>query len=142
MSPPALNPNLYYSHECNFFFVLCILGSGLLLPISSAGQPAIFVYSATATLRHDSIPVAVQALKEHAHNMNATIEAMENEGAFREMNLPRFDVVTFLSNTGEGTYYPSESHAPIFSANEIMLVVLSQTGKDASQDYFRAFLIL
>jgi hypothetical protein len=100
-----------------YFLKLYILGYVLSLPTSSAGQPAILVYSATAAFRHDSIPVAVQALKDHAQNTNVTIEATENEGALREKNLVRFDAVVFLSNTGEGTCYISESHDPAFAVN-------------------------
>ncbi|KAK0235765.1 glycosyl-hydrolase [Armillaria nabsnona] len=72
------------------------------------------VYTATAGFRHDSIPAAIQALQARGSVINVDFENTEDKGIFTEQGLERYDVVIFLSTTGE---------------------VLDDTGKTAFQNY-------
>ncbi|SJL00031.1 uncharacterized protein ARMOST_03343 [Armillaria ostoyae] len=72
------------------------------------------VYTATTGFRHDSIPTAIQALEARGSVVNVDFENTEDKGIFTEQGLERYDVVIFLSTTGE---------------------VLDDTGKTAFQNY-------
>ncbi len=61
------------------------------------------VYTATVGFRHDSIPTAIQALQARGSVINVDFENTEDKGIFTEQGLERYDVVIFLSTTGEGT---------------------------------------
>ncbi|KAK0469903.1 class I glutamine amidotransferase-like protein [Desarmillaria tabescens] len=72
------------------------------------------VYTATAAFRHDSIPTAVQALQAKGSAANVDFVHTEDKGVFTDQGLEGYDVVIFLSTTGE---------------------VLDDTGKTAFQNY-------
>lgn len=75
----------------------------LFLPIVMAQmQPArVLIYSATAGFRHDSIPTAIAALKEHGSEINVEFDSTEDKTRFTVENLSRYDALLFLSTTGE-----------------------------------------
>ncbi|KAK0204690.1 trehalose utilization-domain-containing protein [Desarmillaria ectypa] len=72
------------------------------------------VYTATAGFRHDSIPTAIQALQARESAVNVNFKNMEDKNIFTDQGLEGYDVVIFLSTTGE---------------------VLDDTGKTAFQNY-------
>jgi type 1 glutamine amidotransferase len=67
------------------------------------GQPefSALVFSKTAAFRHDSIPAGVAAIRELGARHHFTVEATEDAAAFTDANLARFDVVIWLSTTGD-----------------------------------------
>ena len=78
-----------------------LLGGG-----SSAGAPAppelrILLFTKTAGFRHDSIPTAVQALRELGARNRIPVDATEDAAVFTEQRLRRYDVVVFLLTTGD-----------------------------------------
>jgi hypothetical protein len=79
----------------------------LLLPVLVQGGPARgLIYSATADYRHDSIPVARDALTERGQSINVQFDATEDETRFTDAGLASYDVLIFLMNTGEGSALP------------------------------------
>ncbi|KAK0495394.1 class I glutamine amidotransferase-like protein [Armillaria luteobubalina] len=72
------------------------------------------VYTATAGFRHDSIPTAVQALRARGSAVSIDFQNTEDKGVFTDQGLEGYDIVIFLSTTGE---------------------VLDDTGKTAFQNY-------
>ncbi|PBL03766.1 class I glutamine amidotransferase-like protein [Armillaria gallica] len=72
------------------------------------------VYTATAGFRHDSIPTAIQALQARGSAVNVDFVNTEDKGVFTDQGLEGYDIVIFLSTTGE---------------------VLDDTGKTAFQNY-------
>lgn len=61
----------------------------------------VLVFSKTAGFRHDSIPTAIQTLRELGKRGGFSIEASENAAAFNPANLRRFKVVVFANTTGD-----------------------------------------
>ncbi|KAL1748529.1 trehalose utilization-domain-containing protein [Schizophyllum fasciatum] len=104
--------------------------SGAALALA-ASTPRVLIYSATEQFRHDSIPTAVQALKDAggASSGNGSdssdsaggsgdfaiaFDSTEDGADFTDDNLRGYDALVFLSTTGE---------------------VLDDAGKDALQNY-------
>ena len=59
------------------------------------------VFSKTAAFRHDSIPAGVAAIRGLGARHDFRVDATEDAGAFTDRNLARYDVVVFLSTTGD-----------------------------------------
>jgi type 1 glutamine amidotransferase len=59
------------------------------------------VFSKTAGFRHDSIPDGVAAIEQLGKEHNFTVHATEAAGTFTGENLENYDVVIFLSTTGD-----------------------------------------
>ena len=59
------------------------------------------VFSKTAAFRHDSIPAAVAAVQRLGARNHFKVDATEDAAAFTDANLARYDVVIFLSTTGD-----------------------------------------
>src|SRR5690606_33374246 len=91
-----------------------LLASALVLPLAagSAGaqtQPpptddpefSALVFSKTAAFRHDSIPAGIAAIQELGEEHGFTVDATEDAGAFTPENLAQYDVVVWLSTTGD-----------------------------------------
>jgi hypothetical protein len=78
--------------------------SFLLLPIFVESVPASgLIYSATADYRHDSIPIARDAITASGQTINVQFDATEDEKRFTDAGLASYDVLIFLMNTGEGS---------------------------------------
>ncbi|MFG2055555.1 ThuA domain-containing protein [Micromonospora sp. NPDC048930] len=86
------------------------LGALLALPIAgSLSTPAAaaessfraLVFSKTAGFRHDSIPAGIAAIQKLGQENNFAVDATEDAGAFTDANLARYDVVVWLSTTGD-----------------------------------------
>lgn len=111
----------------------------LLLPVFVQSGPARgLIYSATADYRHDSIPVARDAIIARGQSINVQFDATEDETRFTDAGLASYDVLIFLMNTGEGsalflnTMVVSSSSPPEADTR----AVLDATGKAALQRYF------
>jgi hypothetical protein len=110
----------------------------LLLPVFVQSGPARgLIYSATADYRHDSIPVARDAITASGQSINVQFDATEDETRFTDAGLASYDVLVFLMNTGEGsalllTQWPFSSSPPEADTR----TVLDATGKAALQRYF------
>ncbi len=73
------------------------------------GSPALLVFSKTNGFRHEEgIVGGGQALAEIAADNNWGLYATENGAVFNKANLARFDVVIFLSATGDMLSTPQE----------------------------------
>jgi len=59
------------------------------------------IYSATADYRHDSIPIARDALIAHGRSINVQFDATEDRTLFTDAGLAPYDLLLFLMNTGE-----------------------------------------
>lgn len=63
----------------------------------------ILLYTATADFRHDSIPTAIESLKNQSTSgsYNLQFDATEDKTVFTDDNLSNYDAVMFVSTTGE-----------------------------------------
>jgi len=70
---------------------------------SDGGQTrfSALVFSKTAAFRHDSIPAGIAAIRQLGARHNFRVDATEDAAAFTYPNLRRYDVVIWLSTTGD-----------------------------------------
>jgi len=70
---------------------------------AASGDPpfSALVFSKTAAFRHDSIPAGVAAIRQLGARHHFTVDATEDAAAFTDANLARYDVVVWLSTTGD-----------------------------------------
>ena len=71
---------------------------------ASAQAPAldnVLVFSKTAGFRHDSIPAGIAAIQQLGQQNGFNVTATEDAAQFTDANLANFDVVVFLSTTGD-----------------------------------------
>ncbi len=61
----------------------------------------ILLFTKTAGFRHDSIPTAVQALRDLGARNRIDVDAAEDAAVFTDRRLRRYDVVVFLLTTGD-----------------------------------------
>ncbi|MCW5942128.1 MAG: ThuA domain-containing protein [Fimbriimonadaceae bacterium] len=80
-----------------------LLAAGIALGMLSAPAAPlrVLVFSKTAGFRHDSIPVAVEAMKALATARRFEVECTEDAASFNAPNLAKFKVVMFLLTTGD-----------------------------------------
>lgn len=85
------------------FTLTCLF---MTLPPSCAAQNTAraLIYSATADFRHDSIPTAIEALKDQGPTHNVTFDQTEDQTVFTDDHLAQYDALVFLMNTGEGEH--------------------------------------
>ena len=87
-----------------FLTALLVATLGLVVPAGpAAAQPRFhaLVFSKTAAFRHDSIPAGVAAIQRLGARHNFGVDATEDAAAFTDANLARYDVVVWLSTTGD-----------------------------------------
>ncbi|MET1073073.1 MAG: ThuA domain-containing protein, partial [Umezawaea sp.] len=75
--------------------------SALAQPQAAHVEFTALVFSRTAGFRHDSIPAGITAIQELGRDNHFDVVATEDAGAFTDENLARFQVVVFLSTTGD-----------------------------------------
>jgi cytochrome c len=70
---------------------------------AAAADPAFkaLVFSKTTGFRHDSIPDGIAAIQKLGQEHNFTVDATEDDTLFTDDNLAQYDVVIFLSTTGD-----------------------------------------
>ena len=89
------------------FVVMMVVAVGLTAPAAAAsagsGHPrfSALVFSKTAAFRHDSIPAGVVAIQRLGAQHRFRVDATEDAAAFTDANLARYDVVVWLSTTGD-----------------------------------------
>ncbi|GAA2109825.1 hypothetical protein GCM10009780_64570 [Actinomadura alba] len=72
------------------------------LPKAAAAAPfKALVFSKTAGFRHDSIPDGIAAIQKLGQENNFTVDATEDDTKFTDENLAQYQVVIFLSTTGD-----------------------------------------
>jgi len=71
---------------------------------------ALLVYSRTLGWRHKSIPRSLAALKKLGRENGFRVETTEDDSAFNQANLARFQAVMFLNSTGN-VLSPAEREA-------------------------------
>lgn len=75
--------------------------SGGSTPGTSGNAFKMLVYTRTASFRHDSIPTAIQTIRDLGSTNNFSVDATEDPTAFTDANLAQYKVVAFVSTTGE-----------------------------------------
>ena len=89
--------------------IFALILSSLFISVASQQLLArVLLYSATTGYRHDSIPVAIEALQSHGSSINIVFESTEDRSKFNDEALATYDAVVFLSTTGEGAPLSSQ----------------------------------
>nr|WP_211239716.1 ThuA domain-containing protein [Jiangella gansuensis] len=65
------------------------------------GGYSVLVFSKTAGFRHDSIPAGIAAIEQLGAEHDFDVTATEDAAAFTDENLAQYDVVVWLSTTGD-----------------------------------------
>jgi type 1 glutamine amidotransferase len=88
--------------------VAAVLAAGLLVPTTAANAGRdddrrfdALVFSKTAAFRHASIPAGVAAIEGLGASHNFAVDATEDAAAFTDANLDKYEVVIWLSTTGD-----------------------------------------
>ncbi|GGM33212.1 ThuA domain-containing protein [Dactylosporangium sucinum] len=100
--------------------LLLAAGAAVALPASAQAAPAqapaapgipqvqvaadpfdALVFSKTAGFRHDSIPAGITAIQQLGAANNFTVDTTEDAAVFTDANLAKYEVVIFLSTTGD-----------------------------------------
>ena len=89
------------------------LTAALVMPLAVSGAQAdtepppadaefnALVFSKTAGFRHGSIPAGIAAIEQLGTENGFSVDATEDAEAFTEENLANYDVVIWLSTTGD-----------------------------------------
>ena len=82
---------------------LCTLHTGMTgsITVQAPNLDRVLVFSRTGGFRHDSIPAGITAIQEIGAANGFAVVATEDPAQFTDANLATFDVVVFLSTTGE-----------------------------------------
>ncbi|MFU8875673.1 ThuA domain-containing protein [Micromonospora sp. SL4-19] len=72
-------------------------------PSTATAEPAFraLVFSKTAGFRHSSIPNGIAAIQKLGQENNFAVDSTEDSAQFTDENLARYDVVVWLSTTGD-----------------------------------------
>jgi type 1 glutamine amidotransferase len=85
--------------------VLVLVALVATVAASSPGQAAprfrVLVFTKTTGFRHDSIPAGIATIRRLGREDRFAVDQTEDEGAFTDRNLARYDALIFLSTTGE-----------------------------------------
>ncbi|HXQ81490.1 MAG TPA: ThuA domain-containing protein, partial [Opitutaceae bacterium] len=89
--------------------VVSLLAAALALSVTPPASEAadaegafrVLVFSRTLGYRHASIADGIRALRELGRDNGFAVDATEDSGAISPANLPRYQVVVFLSVTGD-----------------------------------------
>jgi type 1 glutamine amidotransferase len=76
----------------------CAFGVGT---ARAAALEKVLVFSKTAAFRHDSIPQGIAAIQTLGAQNGFTVDATEDATKFTDANLAQYDVVVWLSTTGD-----------------------------------------
>ena len=78
-----------------------LLGGGSGPAATAPPELRILLFTKTAGFRHDSIPTAVQALRDLGARNDIAVDASEDAAVFTDQRLHGYDVVVFLLTTGD-----------------------------------------
>src|SRR5919106_1643430 len=85
--------------------LVAVMGAVFALPSIATAAPKpkfnVLVFSKTAGFRHDSIPTGVERIRQLGAANNFAVDATEDASEFRNNRLNEYDVVVFLSTTGD-----------------------------------------
>ena len=83
--------------------LLAVPAVGAVSAPAQAAEPEFraLVFSKTAGFRHSSIPAGIAAIQQLGRENNFAVDATEDASAFTDENLSRYDVVIWLSTTGD-----------------------------------------
>jgi cytochrome c len=85
--------------------LVAVMGAVFALPSVATAAPKpkfnVLVFSKTAGFRHDSIPTGVERIRQLGAANNFAVDATEDASEFRNNRLNEYDVVVFLSTTGD-----------------------------------------
>src|SRR5690242_2070393 len=87
--------------------VAAAVGASMTTPIAQAAAPEAdpafkaLVFSKTTGFRHDSIPDGIAAIQKLGQEHNFTVDTTEDSSVFTDANLAQYNVVIFLSTTGD-----------------------------------------
>ncbi|GAA1875395.1 ThuA domain-containing protein [Myceligenerans crystallogenes] len=71
-------------------------------PAAAEADPfSVLVFSKTAGFRHGSIPAGIAAIEQLGVDNGFAVDTTEDAGAFTDENLAKYDVVAWLSTTGD-----------------------------------------
>jgi len=84
---------------------LCLV----LLPLPAAADDAILVFTRTAKFRHESIPVAVQTLRQLASDQHLRTDHSEDSRIFTAATLAPYKAVVFANTTGDVLDAPQQA---------------------------------
>jgi type 1 glutamine amidotransferase len=76
---------------------------------AEAFAPRVLVFSETAGFRHDSIPAGIAAITSLGDEQNFDVTLSEDSSVFAATELTNYDVVVFLSTTGDILATPEEA---------------------------------
>ncbi|KAH8118139.1 class I glutamine amidotransferase-like protein [Phellopilus nigrolimitatus] len=124
----------------SFLALSLVLSNGLTLFAQQQSTARILLYTATADFRHDSIPTAIEALKNQSSTYNVEFDATEDKSKFSDENLANYDGIIFVSTTGESeSFYLTQYHKVLRGNWNVdparFLLVLDNSGKTAFRDY-------
>jgi type 1 glutamine amidotransferase len=66
----------------------------------AAARVRVLVFSKTPGFRHDSIPIGIATIRRLGREHRFAVDQTEDERAFTDRNLARYDALVFLSTTG------------------------------------------
>ncbi len=101
---PNGEPVTFTFTEPGTYTFLCTIHSGMTGSVTvGASDPLerVLVFSKTAGFRHDSIPQGIAAIQALGAANDFAVDATEDAAQFTDANLARYDVVVFLSTTGD-----------------------------------------
>src|SRR5690606_22709557 len=83
--------------------VVVLAAHGQFASAEKADKPdhQVLIFSKTEGYRHDSIPVAIQAISDLAHEHHFQAEATEDPSYFTDERLRQYQAVVFLNTTGD-----------------------------------------
>jgi cytochrome c len=84
-----------------WFWLISLVAGALAAPEAKADEFKALVFSKTLMFRHPSITNGIAAIKKLGVENRFQVEATEDSGAFTATNLARFEVVIFLSTSGD-----------------------------------------
>lgn len=99
-----------------------------------AGSPNILVYSKTNGYRHASIPTAIKTIQKMAGKNNWDVTATEDSTFFTPNNLEAFDLIVFVSPTGDILNRDQEKAVEQFVEGGKSLLTI-HAGTDAEFDW-------
>src|SRR5918911_407521 len=83
------------------FQVPALVASFAVLPSAQADTDRVLVFTKTTGYRHESIPVAVEALRAIAQRHGLRVDHTEDGDVFRAERLSGYRIVAFLNTTGD-----------------------------------------
>jgi cytochrome c len=86
--------------------LVAVTGALFALPSIATAAPKkptfkVLVFSKTAGFRHDSIPTGIDRIRQLGAANNFAVDATEDASQFKDKTLEGYDVVVFLSTTGD-----------------------------------------